>query len=229
MRAFLNSPFWLNCKNYTGFCPTFINTCIVNMVHLWMCEFSSEIFCCWVTRQCIFFGTFYKLLHVGSCIFWGTVDGNIGCNVGQHLVNSWPRCQSSTGWVSTDIVVKWCFPVSQQINRQSVKIASVVCQQCIGESSVEYQWGISGVSVDNWHRLQSVDISAKWCLLSVEYRPSNQSTVSRDSIGSVSSVYQWTVGRRLVRYPWCICWQLLLLSPYTLPFVTRFLTSADTQ
>ena len=139
------------------------------------------------------------------------------------------RCQSSICWVSTDILVKWCFLVSQQIDRQSVKIASVVCQQCIGESSVEYRWGISGVSVDNLHRLQSVDISAKWYLLSVEYRPSNRSTVSRDSIGSVLPVYQWTVGHRLVRYRWCICRQLILLSPYALPFVTRFLTSADTQ
>ena len=185
-----------------------------------MCELSTEIFCCWVTQQCIFFGTLYKLLHVGSCIFWGTVDQYIGCYVGQHLVDSQPRCQSSICWVSTDILVKW-FLVGQQIDRQSVKIASVVCRQC--ELSVEYRWGISGVSVDNLHRLQSVDISAKWCFLSVEYRPSNRLTVSRDSIGSVLPVYQWTVGHRLVRYQWCICRQLILLSPYALPFVTRFL------
>ena len=192
------------------------------MVHLWMGELSTEIFCCWMTRQCIFFGTLYKLLHVGSCIFWGTVDWCIGCYVGQHLVDSRPRCQSSICWVSTDILVKWCFLVGQQINQQSVKIASVVCRQCIGESSVEYRWGISGVLVDNLHRLQSVDISTKWCLLSVEYRPSNRSTVNRNSIGSVSPVYRWAVGRWLVRYRWCICRQLLLLSPYALPFVTRF-------
>ena len=139
------------------------------------------------------------------------------------LVDSRPRCQSSICWVSTDILFKWCFPIGQQINRQSVKIASVVCRQCIGESSVECRWGIIGVSVDDLHRLQSVDISAKWCLLLVEYRPSNRSTVSRDSIGSVSPVYRWTVDRWLVRYRWCICRQLLLLSPYALPFVTRFL------
>lgn len=147
----------------------------------------------------------------------------------------WLLCWPTLGRLSTEMPVEyllsidwhfgqvaWCFLVGQQINQQSIKIASVVCRQCIGESSVEYRWGISGVSVDNLHRLQSVDISTKWCLLSVEYRPSNRSTVSCNSIGSVSPVYRWAVGRWLVRYRWCICRQLLLLSPYALPFVTRF-------
>lgn len=119
----------------------------MNMVHLWMGELSTEIFCCWMTRQCIFFGTLYKLLHVGSCIFWGTVDWYIGCYVGQHLVDSRPRCQSGICWVSTDILVKWCF------------------RSC---------------------------------------RSTDRPTVGQDSIGSLSAMYRWIVGRVSVKYQWCI-------------------------
>ena len=37
-------------------------------------------------------------------------------------------------------------------------------------------------------------------LLSVEYRPTSRPTVRRDSIGSMSPVYRWTVGRLTVRF-----------------------------
>ena len=51
--------------------------------------------------------------------------------------------------------------IGRQIDQQSVEIASVVCRQYIGELSVEYQRGISGVSVNNQHRLESVNISTE--------------------------------------------------------------------
>ena len=58
-----------------------------------------------------------------------TVDRHIGRYVGRE---------------SVDITAEWCLPVGRdrQIDRQSVVISSLVCWQCIGESSVEYRQGI---------------------------------------------------------------------------------------
>ena len=136
-------------------------------------------------------------------------------NIDRHLGRVVFCCRSHIGW---------------QIDQQSVEIASVVCQQYIGELSVEYWWGISGVSVNNQHHLESVNISADWCF-TVGQVSANKSTNSRPwfSISSMSPEYRWTVGRLLVSYQWCIGQQPLSLLLYALPFVTRFLTSADTQ
>lgn len=70
--------------------------------------------------------------------------------VGQESVNSRSIHRPS----GVPLSVNRGSSVGWQIDWLSVTIASVVCQQCIGELSFEYWQGItSGVLVDNWHCL----------------------------------------------------------------------------
>ena len=62
-----------------------------------------------------------------------SVDRYIGHYVGRYSVDRFR---------STDIsgeVFSCRSSIDLQIDRQSVEIASVVCRQCVGESSVEYR------------------------------------------------------------------------------------------
>ena len=136
---------------------------------------------------------------------WSSIDQvlieSLSISIGQVAFS----CRSSISW---------------QIDQQSVEVASVVCQQCTGGMLVEYREGISGVSVDNWHRLESVDSWPSDVLLSVEYQPTDRPTVDRDSISSVSAVYWWTVSWVFVMYRWCIGWQLPSLLSNSSPVLS---------
>ena len=110
----------------------------------------------------------------GSCIFWGTVDQCIGQHLSGLSIDTPAAMPAETPSrvrrilfeyrpISCQVVFCCHSRIGRQIDQQSVEVASEVCQQYIGELSVEYRWGISGVSVNNQHHLESVNISAEWC------------------------------------------------------------------
>jgi len=132
----------------------------------------------------------HPLQKVRDHVSFGGLSINVSANI---LVDCWsiyrPLCRPILGQESVEyrLSIDWYFGqvvfcchwrIGRQINQQSVEIASVACQQYIGELSVEYQWGISGVSVNNQHRLESVNISAEWCF-TIGRLSANKSTNSR--------------------------------------------------
>ena len=179
----------------------------------------------------------------GSCIFQGTVDRCIGQHLGRQSINIPAAMLADTRSRVRRISAEYR-PISRSsgvllsltywstdrstVGRDSISSVSTIYWWIVSWVSVRYQWCISQQSVSprvGWPIYPPSDV-----LLLVEYRSTNQPTVSRDSISSMSPEYRWTVGRLyLVRYQWCIGQQSLLLLLYALPFVTRFLTSAETQ
>ena len=176
----------------------------------------------------------------GSCIFRGTVDLCIGQHLGRQSINIPAAMLADTRSRVHRISAEY-----RPISRSSGVLLSLTYwstdRSTVGRDS------ISSVSTIYWWIGSWVSVRYQWCisqqsasprvgqyipsdvLLLVEYRSTNQPTVSRDSISSMSPEYRWTVGRLyLVRYQWCIGQQSLLLLLYALPFVTRFLTSAET-
>ena len=150
----------------------------------------------------------------------------------------WLLCWPTLGRLSTEMSVEYLLSIDWHfgqvvffcrstdrptVGQDSIGSLSAMYRSIVGRVLVRYQWCIS-------RQFASPTIGRYIGQVMFTFsRVSGRQSAGRDSIVSVLPVYRWTVGRRLVRYRWCICRQLLLLSPYALLFVTRFLTSADTQ
>ena len=118
------------------------------MVHLWMCELSTEIFCCWVTRQCIFFGTLCKLLHtcrimylLGDCwsiywlLCWPTLTQK------QLLTEMSVEYLLSIDWHFGQVVFSCRSTDRPTVGQDS--IGSLSAMWIVSRVSVRYQWCIS--------------------------------------------------------------------------------------
>ena len=127
----------------------------------------------------------------GSCIFRGTVDRCIGQHLGRQSINILAAMLADTRSRVCQISAEY-----RPISRSSGVLLSLTYwstdRSTVGRDSIssvstiywwivsEYQWGISGVSVNNQHRLESVNISTEWCF-----------TVGRVSVNKSTNSQPW--------------------------------------